>query len=99
MKVYILGKSSHDFTDAERFGDLTFITEGVLPRYQTNLMTRIFEEKLTASSPDDFILITGLTVGVSILCALFATKHKRLNLLIYKASERRYIDRTIVIGE
>jgi len=99
-KVYVINKSAHDHSDAERFGELIYLSEGSINRYSTNSMFREFMPVLAESGPEDYILQTGLTVMSNIACAIFAVLHKRLNLLIYKASRTggsgRYIQRSLI---
>ena len=89
--VYIVNKSSHDFSPAEKFGKLIFLSQGPMNRYSTNNMVRMFTEAMENSSPDDYIVPCSLNVMNSIACAIFACKHKKLNLLLYKNGE--YIER------
>jgi hypothetical protein len=101
-KVYIVNKGAHDHSDAERFGELVYLSEGSINRYSTNNMYREFSEILCKSKPEDYILPTGLTIMSNIACAIFAIMHKRLNLLIYKASRTggpgRYVQRSMVFN-
>ena len=89
--VYIVNKSSHDFSPAEKFGRIVFLSQGPMNRYSTNNMVRMFTEAMEDSSPDDYIVPCSLNVMNSIACAIFACKHKKLNLLLYKNGE--YIER------
>ena len=103
-KVYIINKGGHDHSDAKRFGELIFLSEGAINRYSTGNIYRIFTEGLVDSLPEDYILITGLSVMSSIACAIFARKHGRINLLLYKTSreqnvENYYVERTVMIDE
>lgn len=90
-KVYIVNRSTHDFSNAERFGQLVFLSDGPMNRYATNNMVRLFEKHLSTSSPEDYIVPCSLNVMNSIACAMFAKKHHRLNLLLFK--EGKYIER------
>lgn len=90
-KVYIINKSSHDFTDANRYGDPVFLTEGQLDRFNTNQMCRVINEGLKDSTPNDYILITSMTILCSLTCATFAHKHGVLNLLLFRNG--KYIER------
>lgn len=82
-RVFIVNRSSHDFSAAEKFGELVFMSEGNVPRLATSKMCRLFEPFLKDSDPDDYILQTSLTTMVVQAGAMFAAKHGRLNLLIY----------------
>jgi hypothetical protein len=93
--VYVVSKSSHDFSQAKRYGRLIFLSEGAMNRYHVNNMVRQFERMLKDSGPDDFILPCGLSVMNSIACAVFAMLHGRLNLLLFKKGV--YVERNIVL--
>ena len=83
-KVYIPNKAPHDFSSAEAFGELVFITEGLLPnRYAITTMYRVIVHALRESKPDDWIVLCSLSSLCAILCSVFAVKHRRLNLLIH----------------
>ena len=102
-KVYIVNRGGHNHNDAERFGELIFMSQGTINRYAVSQMYRQFVEHLSKSSSDDYILITGLSVMASIACSIFARIHGRLNLLLFKSSqsgeEGRYVERTIMLDE
>ena len=93
-RVYIVNKSAHDFSPAERFGELIFLSEGPMNRYSTNNMHRLFTSIMEGSEGSDHIVPCSLNVMNSIACALFAVKHSRLNLLLFKEGE--YLERNIV---
>lgn len=83
-KVFIVNKSSHDFEAAKAYGEIVFLSEGSMNRYATNSMTRQFKEFMKDSSAEDFIVPCSLNVMNSVACAIFAHKHGRLNLLLFK---------------
>ena len=94
-RVFIVNKSSHDFSAAQRYGDLAFLSEGPMDRYSTNNMIRSFQDVMKNSTPEDFIVPCSLNVMNSIACAIFAHKHGRLNLLLFKNGT--YIERNHVL--
>jgi len=94
-KVYIVNKSNHDFSPARNYGELVFLSEGPMNRYSTNNMMRAFTEKMRLSHDDDYIVPCSLNVMNSIACAIFAHKHGKLNLLLFK--EGSYIERNHVL--
>ena len=103
MRVYIVNKGGHNHIDAERFGELVFLSEGNINRYAVNSIYRRFATILETSSSEDYILITGLSVMSSIACSIFSRIHGRLNLLLYKTTrgekEGYYLERTVMIDE
>ena len=102
-KIYIINKGCHDYTAAERLGEITYLTTRFYNKFSTGKMYRRFVDGLKDSSPEDLILISGLTIMSCIACSVFALKHKRLNLLLYKSNsgniEDVYIRRTIVMED
>jgi len=94
-KVYIVNKSSHDFSPATEFGELIFLSEGPINRYGTNNMHRIFTEQMKDSSSNDYIVLCSLSAMNAMACAIFAHKHGTLNLLLYK--DGHYIERNHVL--
>lgn len=93
--VFIVNKSAHDFSEAEKYGDVVFLSEGPMNRYSTNNMIRQFKDKMKNSEPDDYIVPCSLNVMNSIACAIFAHKHGTLNLLLFKSGT--YIERNHVL--
>jgi len=94
-KVYIVNKGHHDFSVARNYGDIIFLSEGPMNRYSTNNMMRVFTEKMRDSVEGDYIVPCSLNVMNSIACAIFAHKHGKLNLLLFK--EGIYIERNHVL--
>ena len=103
-KVFVINRGGHDHSDAERFGKLVYLSEGVVNRYAVTEMYREFVQVLKSSDKEDYILLTGLSVMSSLACAIFARLHGRLNLLLFRATRTpgekgSYVERTIMIDE
>lgn len=98
-QVLVVNKSCHDFTAAEDFGTIKFMTEGALDRFNVSKMYRTFKPFIDNSSQEDYLLLTGMTVMNSIACAMFAAKHGRINLLIWKEKKGGgiYLEKTVVL--
>lgn len=96
-KVFIVNRSCHNFAPAKRFGTLVFLTTGLINRYAVSEIYREFEKALADSNPNDYILVSGMNTMIAVICGLFAAKHQRLNLLLYKNG--RYLERTVMLGE
>ena len=94
-KVYVVNKSAHDFSEANKYGTVIFLSEGSMNRYATNSMVRLFKSAMAESSADDYIVPCSLNVMNSIACAIFARKHGKLNLLLFK--DGSYIERNHVL--
>jgi len=92
--VYVVNKSAHDFSPAEKFGQIIFLSEGPMNRYSTNNMHRKFTEAMKDSNEHDYIVPCSLNVMNSIASSVFAVMHRRLNLLLFKEGE--YLERNMV---
>lgn len=93
-KVYIVNKSSHDFSAAEKFGEIVFLSEGPMNRYTVNNMIRQFNDRMKDSAASDYIVPCSLNVMNSIASSIFTFKHGKLNLLLFRAGD--YIERNVV---
>lgn len=95
-KVFIPNLSNHNFIDAKRYGQLVFITKGEQAKYSVNSMARCWAAAMEDSKPTDYILLTSLNILCCIGCGMFAAKHKKLNILLWRRD--RYIVREIIFN-
>ena len=96
-KVFVVNRSGHDFSKADKFGDITFLSEGKIDPNQVTKMYREFVEAMKDSSPEDYLVITGLSIMSSVASACLAYKHGRINFLIFR--DGNYEERTLLLGE
>ena len=97
-RVFVVNRSGHDFSNATKYGELVFLSEGAISRYATTDIYRGFAAILDRDSePNDYILITGLTVMSCIACMIMTSLHGKVNMLMYRNGN--YVDRTLVVGE
>lgn len=97
-KVFIVNKGGHDYSDAKRFGEVYFLSEGPISKFAVSKIYREFAMQLRESTPADYILITGLTTMACIACSCFSFLHKgKLNMLLYKNG--RYIERKLLLAD
>lgn len=100
-KIYLPNKGAHDYTPAQKFGTLTTLTEGPLRLTEVGYLSRVMKETLSASQPDDYILLCGPTLANVIACSIFVQLHGRINLLIFRSGTKgpRYYERTLMLDE
>ena len=91
--VWVINRSAHDYSGAERWGNVKFMSEGPVNRYATGKIFRMLNDALRESQQNDYILLTGLTVMACIACSIFALRHKHLNLLIFRPATHTYVER------
>ena len=97
--VYVINRASHDFSKAKKHGELCYLSNDPMDRYATNNMYRQFKEILEARSPDDYILVTSLTIMNVVACSMFAKLHGKVNLLIHKTENNDYIVRRLDLSD
>jgi hypothetical protein len=95
--VYVVSKSAHDFSDAERYGTLIPLSSGPMNRYNVNNIHRQFADIMSESTDEDYILICGLSIMSSVACGIMAAKHGRLNMLLFRRG--KYVERNLVLEE
>ena len=83
VKVYVPNRSDHDYSDARRYGEVVFLTQGHLQRNDMPGHRKLMSAAIANSSPKDYIVITGLSVISAMAAAMFADKHGKLNLLLW----------------
>lgn len=94
-KVYVPNRSHHDFTDAERFGELVFLTEGYLNRFNINQIFLQCSEAMKDAHIEDYILISSLSIVNAAAASLMAERFGKLNFLIF--DQRRYVHHEVLI--
>jgi hypothetical protein len=105
-KVYIVSNGGHDFSKAAQFGNVVFLSTGIINKFRITEMAREFAHIMADSTPNDFLIPNGPTAMSSIACSIFAWKHGKLNLLLWKKGrtneedyyERRIVDLNMLIG-
>ena len=100
-KVLIVNDSGHDFSKATMFGPLVIMTKGMVNRFNVTQMFRIFEPFIRASYPHDYILHTGPGVMTAVACSMFAARHGRINLLLWRGEEDgedKYVYRRLTLN-
>ena len=97
-KVFVPNKSFHDFSDANRFGELVYLTEGTQDRFKINDLYRRIAGKLEKAGPGDYLLISGPSTVNAITASILAYKFGRINFLVYDGAMARYISRPIVLS-
>lgn len=93
-RVYIVNKSTHNFEAAKEYGEITYLSEGPMNRYECNNISRQFIHMMRDSTAEDYLVPCSLSIMNMIAAAILTQKHKRLNLLLFK--DGRYIERNLV---
>ena len=95
--VYIINRSGHNFSSAQQFGNLIFLTDGLLDAYDSNKHFREIWDALKNAQPYDYLLITGLASCTAIAGWIIGRLNFPLKLLIWK--DGKYLERTIIFNK
>lgn len=91
--VYITNQGGHDYTLAQEFGSLVFLTRGKINRYKTSTIYRDMIQGMQDSEKHDFLLVSSLSILNSIASGILARKHGQVNYLLF--CDGRYLERSI----
>lgn len=94
-RVFVVNRSSHDYSAAKDYGRLTYLSDGLVNRYKTNNIHRKFKKILENVSPDDYLLVTSLPELNIVATGIIVTKHGKINLLIFQPKTNDYTVRTV----
>ncbi len=94
-RVFIPNKGVHDYSDAESFGRLVFLTTGYINYFSTGLMARKMHDIMLDATPEDYWLVSSLPILNAIGCTILHERTGVLNLLLWHAEQQRYVKRTV----
>ena len=93
-KVYIISKGGFDYSGAEQYGKLVFLTDTLVDKLNVNKLYMLFKEKLEDSNESDYLIITVLPIMSAVASGILAKKHGRVNYLLY--SYGKYVERNVI---
>ena len=83
LKVYVTNFSGHDFSKAEKFGEIAWITRGYVSFHSLDRVKFRICEEVDKSSEDDYLLLSGIPI-ICVLCATYwLWKHKKCKMLVH----------------
>ena len=97
--VYVINKSGHDFSSASKFGDIVYLSRGMLDAFRVTKIYRLFVRALDKSDREDMLLVSGLPIMIGIASSIMARKHGVVNWLLWDPREERYKKRTLMVDE
>lgn len=95
-KVYIVNNGGHDYSDAERYGELNFCTSAALGKWDISAMFRELTVALEDAHPDDYLMISSLTSLCAVATAILADRFGEVHFLVYK--DGKYLERDLILN-
>ena len=94
-KVFIVNNGGHDYSQAERFGEIVFCTDQPIKKDDIHQMYRELSLALQDAKPDDYLLVSSLTSLCMIAAAILADRFGELHLLLFSGGD--YICRDLIL--
>lgn len=89
-RVYVTNYAGHNYTKAESYGELRFVTQGYVNFKDRDRLVYDLATKIADSRPDDYLLLSGHLI-VNIVCfQLWMTKHNRCRILSWSNRWSKY---------
>lgn len=87
-KVYVVNATGHPYGAAEVYGELNYLTGGFVSFDDIpNLIAKV-GAFLSASDPEDYILISGPPLLNMLVMQIWFTYHERINLLQWNGVDK-----------
>ena len=96
-KVFVVNNGGHDYSDAERFGEIVYCTGNIIRRDDTAQMFRELREALSDANPEDYILMSSLTSLCCVATAIMVEKFGELHMLIFHNGQ--YVSRDVILRD
>jgi hypothetical protein len=92
-KVYIVNDANYDYSKAEQYGELVYVTRGKLPIFKISTVRVMLEKGLESFTKDDYLLISGPAI-VSVMAAIVLfNKFDTVKFLAFDAKQQDYVVR------
>lgn len=97
--VYIANRSGHNYSGAERFGQLVAVTQHRVNVFATDRLRTDITHALRDAKPEDLLLLGGSPL-VNVLCAfILLQRHGLLNIIYWDGLKQDYIRRKLSFTE
>ena len=92
-KVYVVNNANHDYSKAEQYGELMYVTRGKLPIFKTSTVRAMLEKGLVKFTKDDYLLISGPAIVNIIAATILYNKFDIVKFLVFDAKQQDYVVR------
>lgn len=93
-KVFIVTNGGHDYSDAARFGEITFCCNDLIRKDDTAQMYRELMVAFKDASAQDYLVVSSLTSLCMVAAGIFADRFGEIHLLLFK--DGQYVERSII---
>ena len=94
--VWILSDSYHDFSKAQKYGDIKFITNGNESPYKIGSYWRTIRTTImNKAKREDYVVLSGIIHLNCLVTMVMWEKFSQINFLLYHPASQDYIARTV----
>ncbi len=90
-KVYVVNSAGHDFSKAEKYGELIPVVKGHVNVFRPDRSLFTITEGLADFQEEDYLLLSGNTFGNVIAALFLGNIIKKIKLLVYDAKNNDYL--------
>jgi len=92
-KVYVVNNANYDYSKAEQYGELIYVTRGKLPIFKTNTVRAMLEKGLVKFTKDDYLLISGPAIVSVMAATILYNNFDTVKFLVFDAKQQDYVVR------
>lgn len=89
-KVFVTNFQSRDYSSAEKYGELVFVTKGFIVLSDLEKIRKSLSRFIELSSADDYVILMGPSVIIAMFTVLWFAKHGYMNILSWDGKNNTY---------
>lgn len=89
-KVYVTNYASHDYTDAERYGEICFVTRGFISFQSLDRVRYQVAQGLKGATADDWLALSGTNIINVLAAILWFQRFGRCKILNFDKTTQKY---------
>lgn len=89
-KVYVANFAGHDFTPAQEYGELCYLTKGYISFQSLDRLKYVIAEALQQSKPEDYLALSGTNIINVLAAVLWLEMHEQVKILNYDKTTNSY---------
>lgn len=97
-RVFIANYAGHDYTKAEAYGELKFVTKGFISFQSLDRVKFQVAEGLVGTRSEDWLVLSGTNIVNALAAVLWYVMHGKVKILNYDKSTGSYRE-IILTGE
>lgn len=99
QKVYVVNFNGHDLTEAQKHGQLVYLTTGSINIFATDRLIYHLINALKDVTEEDFLLLSGNIVANLLAFCIILVRFQKVNVLIYNFKSKGYVLRAITLDQ